>query len=165
MPPPGVLCCISVLSTPQNRVSLCHSGSCVNPSLSPDSSKVAAGGVSLLPLSLLKSSGQNSLFPNAREISQQLQATSTSPAAECGVRPSCTQYLSAAEKQTHPCPALCPAAADPCSLTSCSEFVLHDHKPGKKMSLPPVFPESHRNFFLLLLSTCKLSPSYQTQPF
>lgn len=62
-----------------------------------------------------------------------------------------------------PCPL--PSSSRAWSLTTCSGFVLHDHKPGNKMYLPPVFPEWHGNFFSLLLSSCKLSLSYQTQPF
>ena len=47
-----------------------------------------------------------------------------------------TALVSCLEKQTHLCSDLYLTAGDPCSVTSFSEFVLHGHKLGNKMSLP-----------------------------
>lgn len=112
-----------------------------------DCPKVAAGGAPLPPLSFLKTSGQNSLFQMPEKSPS--SSKPPPPVLQCGVRHSCTQSLSAAEKQTHPCPALYPAAADPCSLTSCSEFVSHDHKPGKKNVSATCVSREPQEFFLI----------------
>lgn len=66
------------------------------------------------------------------------------------------------ETQTHLCSDLYLTAGDPCSVTSFSEFVLHGHKLGDRMSLPSlcVSGEPQEGFLIasLQLETQPSSP-------